>query len=188
MGIDKTGLTKKQQIFCKEYILHWNGTKAAIRAGYSQNCAAVQASENLTKPNIQAYIEYLKKNIAEVAEISPLRVLNEYKKIAFSSIAHLHNTWIERKEFESLTEEQKGCIQEIVTQTRSIKSDGGFVDIEYVKIKLYDKIRGLEGINKMLGYDSPEKVELSNPDGCLLPKVVLNVPAELLELLRQKGK
>lgn len=164
-------LTEKQKIFCREYILHWNGTKAAIKAGYSEDCAAVQASENLRKPNIQTYIAYLKANLAEVAEISPLMVLNEYKKIAFSSIAHLHLTWIERKEFDTLTDEQKECIQEIDTKIiRKVfkefnEASGEFepvdYDIEYVKIKLYDKLKGLEGINKMLGYDAPSKVDLS---------------------------
>jgi phage terminase small subunit len=47
-------LTEKQKIFCREYIFDWNGTRAAKVAGYSENTAAVIASENLTKPYIQA--------------------------------------------------------------------------------------------------------------------------------------
>jgi len=32
-------LTNKQRIFCKEYILDWNGSRAALKAGYSKRSA-----------------------------------------------------------------------------------------------------------------------------------------------------
>lgn len=50
-------MTAKQQRFCDEYLIDLDGTKAAIRAGYSAKTAAVIASENLRKPYIQEYIE-----------------------------------------------------------------------------------------------------------------------------------
>lgn len=50
-------MTEKQQRFCDEYLVDLDGTKAAIRAGYSKKTAAVIASENLRKPNIREYIE-----------------------------------------------------------------------------------------------------------------------------------
>lgn len=50
-------LTAKQQRFCDEYLIDLDGTKAAIRAGYSEKTAAVIASENLRKPNICEYID-----------------------------------------------------------------------------------------------------------------------------------
>lgn len=59
---DELGLNPKQKRFCDEYLIDFNGTQAAIRAGYSENCAAVIASENLTKPNIKSYID--KRNAA----------------------------------------------------------------------------------------------------------------------------
>ena len=50
------GMTAKQQRFCDEYLIDLDGTKAAIRAGYSPKTASVIASENLTKPKIKQYI------------------------------------------------------------------------------------------------------------------------------------
>jgi phage terminase small subunit len=170
-------LTDKQKAFCKEYILDWNATKAAIRAGYSEKTAYSIGSENLTKPELRAEIERLKINLAEVAEISPLMVLQEYKKLAFSSIADMHDTWIELSEFDSLTPEQKACIQEIdtkieVKQKKEYNENTGDFDnvdnvVKYVKIKLYDKNKSLDSINKMMGWDAPQKIDLSNPDGSL---------------------
>lgn len=50
------GMTPRQQRFCDEYLIDLNATQAAIRAGYSEKTARVQASENLTKPYIKQYI------------------------------------------------------------------------------------------------------------------------------------
>jgi len=51
-------LTKKQDAFVKEYLLNgFNGTQAAIKAGYSENTACAIANENLTKPNIKKAVE-----------------------------------------------------------------------------------------------------------------------------------
>ena len=45
-------LTAKQERFVEEYLVDLNATRAAIRAGYSENTAAAVGCENLTKPNI----------------------------------------------------------------------------------------------------------------------------------------
>jgi phage terminase small subunit len=155
-------LTEKQRIFCNEYILDWNGSRAARVAGYSEATANVIASENLTKPYIQAYIKDLQADIEKIAGVSRLRVINEHIKLAFSSIAHLHNTWIERKDFELLAEDQKSCISEISTQTRTVfqGEERTPVEVEFIKIKLYDKQKALDSISKMLGYDAATKMEV----------------------------
>lgn len=51
-------LTPKQKAFADNYIKNSNGKDAAKKAGYKGNDAtlAVIAAENLTKPNISAYI------------------------------------------------------------------------------------------------------------------------------------
>lgn len=50
-------LTDKQRLFCDEYLIDLNATQAAIRAGYSEKTARKIGSENLSKPDIRAYIE-----------------------------------------------------------------------------------------------------------------------------------
>lgn len=153
-------LTGKQRRFCEEYIYDFNGTRAAIAAGYSENAAAEIAYENLRKPHIQAYIKELQSDLEKTSGVSRLKVLREHEKIAFSSIAHLHETWIKRKDFDKLTPEQKDCIAEISTQIKTSRnSDGEMEEFEFVKVRLYDKQKALDSISKMLGFDAPEKVE-----------------------------
>ena len=50
-------LTLKQQRFADEYIISGNATDAAIKAGYSKRTARSIGQENLTKPDIKAYID-----------------------------------------------------------------------------------------------------------------------------------
>ena len=179
-----TELTGKQKRFCEHYILDWNATRAAKEAGYSEDTAGSIGSENLQKPEIKAYIEQLQAELEKVAGISRLMVLKEHQKLAFSSIAHLHNTWIERKEFDNLTSEQKDCIAEISTSIRKQidytidpdNEDGTPIEVEYVKIKLYDKQKSLDSISKMLGYDSASKIELSSKE-----KQVIKIGGQSIE-------
>jgi len=47
------GLTPKQRIFCREYLLDLNATQAAIRAGYSQKTADPQGPRLLGNVRVQ---------------------------------------------------------------------------------------------------------------------------------------
>jgi phage terminase small subunit len=111
----------------------------------------------------------MQENLAETAQISALSVLKEHQKIAYSSIAHMHQTWIERTDFERLTDDQKACIKSISTkvvkQNIGSREEPEIVDVEYVKIELYDKQKSLDAINNMLGYNAPTKQEITGKDG-----------------------
>lgn len=52
-------LNEKQKAFCEQYILDYNGTQAAIRAGYAPRSAYNMANLNLNKTEIQQYIKSL---------------------------------------------------------------------------------------------------------------------------------
>lgn len=49
-------MTRKQKIFCEEYLISGNASDAARKAGYSENTAGSIGAENLKKPEISAYI------------------------------------------------------------------------------------------------------------------------------------
>lgn len=60
-------LTIKQKKFADEYIKTGNATQSAINAGYSKKTARVTGAENLTKPNIKAYVDERMKKLEEEA-------------------------------------------------------------------------------------------------------------------------
>lgn len=49
-------MNPKQSRFCEEYLVDLNATQAAIRAGYSARTARQIGDENLSKPDIAAFI------------------------------------------------------------------------------------------------------------------------------------
>lgn len=175
---DDSELTGKQMKFCEEYMLDYNASRAVRAAGYRAKDSIVSKAVGwglLQKPHVKAYLAKLQKEVGEMAGLSKLKILNEHKKIAFTSIAHFHNTWIEKKAFENLTEEQKACIKSITHQTRSFTGeDGTETETEFVKLELYDKQKALDAISKMLGYDEPTRIDITT-GGAPLPAPVIHV-------------
>jgi phage terminase small subunit len=60
-------MTRKQQLFCDYYLVDLNATQAAIKAGYSKKTAKQIGQENLTKPDVKAFIEQRVKQKTQFA-------------------------------------------------------------------------------------------------------------------------
>lgn len=77
MSDDNPKLTAKQQRFIQEYLIDFNATQAAIRAGYNKKTAGVIGNENLKKPYIKSAIE---KKMAEIesAKIADAKEVREF--------------------------------------------------------------------------------------------------------------
>lgn len=81
-------MTEKQKRFCDFYIETGNAKEAAIRAGYSEKTAKQIGQENLTKPDLRAYIDErlaeLKNertaDVQEVLEYLTAVMRGEYKE------------------------------------------------------------------------------------------------------------
>lgn len=146
-------LTMKEEIFCKEYSVDFNAKRAAEVAGYAKNRAAQTGYDLLQKPKIQQRLEKVKENLAEESGISALMVLNELKKIAFSNTADYFDGWMKIKDFNKIPDEQKAALADI----KVTKKTYGKVTEEFVQFKMHDKLKALEDINKMLGFNKPEE-------------------------------
>lgn len=76
-------LTKRKMTFVREYLKDFNGTQAAIRAGYSDGPGIrVQASRLLADDNIQKALASEGQKAAEQADITPEWVLSQLKELA----------------------------------------------------------------------------------------------------------
>lgn len=65
-------LTPRQRGFCKEYIIDFNGTAAAIRAGYAPRNADKQAHLLMMNKGIQTYIDHLTTSAAaKIMSVDP---------------------------------------------------------------------------------------------------------------------
>ena len=80
-------LTAKQRLFADEYIKSGNATQSAIKAGYTEKSARFVGAENLTKPNIKAYID------TKMAEIESHKIADAKEAMqAITSIARGETT------------------------------------------------------------------------------------------------
>jgi phage terminase small subunit len=70
-------LTAKQKKFADNYIKTGNATQSAIGAGYSKKTAKSVGSENLTKPDIKAYIT------EKMREIESDRIMGAQEALEF---------------------------------------------------------------------------------------------------------
>ncbi|MDM8174775.1 terminase small subunit [Olivibacter sp. 47] len=66
--MENKGLTTKETRFIEEYLKDFNAAQAAIRAGYSANCAKQIGYENLTKPYLKTIIDRRLKELSLSAE------------------------------------------------------------------------------------------------------------------------
>lgn len=166
MGMNK--LTIKQENFCNYYLESGNASEAYRRA---YNCERMkekqiweESSKLLSCPKVSQRVKELKEESKSISDITKGRIIRELANMAFSSISDMHNTWIERKEFEKLTSAQKSAIKSISTKVMKknigTQDNPELVDVEFVKIELYDKLKAIECLNKMLGYNEPDKVEV----------------------------
>ncbi len=139
-------LTPKQKTFCDEYLIDLNATQAAIRAGYSPDSAKEIGCENLTKPNIRAYIDKEIANRSKRTGINQDRVIRELARIAFVNANDVINM-DEATLKADASEDDTATIASVKVKTIPTK-DGEGVERE---IKLADKLKALELLGKHLG-------------------------------------
>lgn len=162
-------LTDKQKRFCEEYVIDLNATQAAIRAGYSEKTAAVIGAENLTKPNIQSFIQEKQKKLSEDTSITAQMVINEIAKIAFSNIQDYIGGGNEVEDISLLTPNKAAAVSMIKKEETHFEG-GHKVTVSF---KLYDKISALEKLGRHLGI-----FEKDNEQSRLVMSPAINVKAK----------
>ena len=149
-------LTAKERAFCHEYIIDWNGARAARDAGYSEKTATEISSQNLIKLHIKQYIDFIKDDIATEAGLSKLSLIKELKLLAFSNLTQILAK-IETNGISSLTEEEQRVISEY-EETRN-----------GIKIKTHDKRGAIQDILKAMGWNEADKLDMTSTDGTMSP-------------------
>lgn len=172
-------LTAKQKVFVEEYLIDLNATQAAIRAGYSLKTANRIATENLSKPVIQAEIQKRMKDREERTEITQDFVLRELYAIASakgSDFAKVVKKTVLQPVFddEGSVIDHKEVTYEVVEiePTDEIPDDkkkaiAGIKQGKHgIEVNTCDKVRALELLGRHLGlFNDKLKVEASIDSG-----------------------
>lgn len=144
-------LTDKQRIFCEEYLIDFNATRAAIAAGYSEKTARKIGSENLTKPDIQNYLNQKREEISKRHDVTMDRIIQEYAHIAFQDTAELFDGSV-LKEVSELPEHVTRALSEVTVQSVKSFGEGDNKKIaEVIKVKSHDKKGALDSLTRILG-------------------------------------
>ncbi len=148
-----------QKRFVEEYMVDRNGTRAAVRAGYSANSARTQASQLLKRPAIMAALGQAMALQAKEEEISSDPVVRELARVAFADIRDVVE-WDDQgmvvKSSDRLAPEAGRAVAEISKRpTRE-----GMV----VKVKMHDKLAALNALARHLGMFA-DKQEHTGKDG-----------------------
>src|SRR5919106_769152 len=85
-------LTPKQHQFINEYLVDFNATKAATRAGYSAKTAYSLGQRLLKQVEIQEALVQRRQEIFDANDLTPEKVISELAKIAFASM-DTYTTW-----------------------------------------------------------------------------------------------
>lgn len=162
-GGDGVKLTVKQKRFVDEYLVDFNGTQAAIRAGYATRSAEVTAAKLLRNAKVQAEISRRQQDLQRRTEVSQDRVVKELARVAFSNATNAVQVQprtivgADGKEIviqavvltatAELTDEERAAISQIKQGANGIE------------VKMYDKLRALELLGRHIGMFN-DKLEL----------------------------
>jgi phage terminase small subunit len=168
-------LNAKQQRFVNEYLIDFNATQAAIRAGYSKKTAQMIGSENLSKPIIAEAIDIAMKAKRERNAVTADRVLAELAKIGFADITRAVE-WGEALSIESMNGDGEKTGEPLIVQGVAMIASAKLAPEvtaaisevrktkDGISIKFHDKTAALLNMGKHLGLFT-DKLELTGKDG-----------------------
>jgi phage terminase small subunit len=141
-------LTQQQKLFCREYIKDFNGTQAAIRAGYSPKTAYAQASRLLRNVKVQQEIKRLADQALKRFDVTVDRIVQEYAYLAFLDINDLYDEQGRILPIKDIPERARRAIIGLkVGSERIVSIDEETVIREFItEYKLADKRKALEDL------------------------------------------
>ena len=155
-----------------EYVKNFfNGTKAAISAGYAESSATEQASRLLTYDKVQELIKIYKNDVGAMLGLSAYHVANLLWEWVDSDITETFSLSPEQ------LKEMPRPLRRLITQYKTTTVTTDYGQTTTIELKFVSKERAMEMLKQMLGYDKPTKVAPTNPDGTPLeqPKQTMSL-------------
>jgi phage terminase small subunit len=141
---DREGLTPKRRAFIDEYLIDFNATQAAMRAGYGERSAHTIGSRLLKLPEVKAALDAAIAARAERTRVTADRVIAEYARLAFADMrryAEWNEDGIKLRPHTSLSADDAAAVVELAPV-----GAGG-----RARIKLHDKRAALDALARHLG-------------------------------------
>jgi phage terminase small subunit len=140
---DKKKLTAKEKLFCDNYLVHLNASKAVRESGYESKNPHELGYKLLRKGHIADYISERLKEQTDKLDIQQERILRELKSVAFAKITHfmsVEHGQVRMLDTDGINEEYIGAV---ASYTETTINGGG-----NISIKLHDKLKALDMLAK----------------------------------------
>ena len=161
-------MTDKQKKFCEEYVVDWNGKRAAIAAGYSKKTATQIAYQILQKEEVKDYIDECKANVQKLVGISKIRIGRNLVNVASSNVDDVMDDWGKVKEWKDIAREVKAAISQLDVEVK----EEGKVKTTNIKLKMHNPVPANQELNKMFGYNEPDRTQIENITPAEFPKII----------------
>lgn len=147
-------MTDINKRLAEEYIVDYNITNAAERAGIQGENKRIIAWQMLQLPDVEAYIELLRSEQSQRTFVTADKVQNEIARLAFSDIRDYYHENGKLKLPHELSHDAAAALAGIdideLWDYNPIKDIREIVG-ETKKIKLYDKLNALDKLARRLG-------------------------------------
>lgn len=145
-------MNQKQKAFATEYVIDYNATQAAIRAGYSEKTAYSQGARLLKNDEIQEAVKELEEAASERTAITKDMVLRELARVAFVDPRKLFDEEGRPKDIRFLDPGTAAALSSVdIYEEFDYIGDEKELTGYTKKYKWSDKLRALEMLGKHLG-------------------------------------
>ncbi len=161
-------LTAKQAQFVQEYLVDFNATQAAIRAGYSARTADRIGPELLGKTWVGEAIRAAREKLAARTNWTQERVVAVLASIAESDIGDILDFSGPRPRLKAANDIPVHARRTISSmKVRHYVERGGEEpqEVEIIEFKLWDKQTATDQIARLFGFYKPTKVAPTDPSG-----------------------
>lgn len=169
----KKGLTYKQEMFCQAYIANGGNASEAYRQAYpvslkwSDTSVGRNAHELMKNEFVGHRIAELQKELREKADVKKIEVL----EMAVASMRHDIRDFVTIKDGKVVFKDSDEWTPEMAKLVEGVKVTKNGIELE-----LLGKKWSIERICKMLGFDSPDKIEHSGKID--MPAIVVRTEEE----------
>ena len=160
--MSKRRLSRKQKLFVDEYLVDFNATQAAIRAGYSTKSARWIASRSLRNPAVRVAIAEAQAPRLAALELSAEEVLRELALVARANLLdymRIDDRGMPEVDLSGLTRDQAAAIRAIEVEAFGEGKGEG----RRIRFKMHDKLAALDRLARHYGLFK-ESMNPADPD------------------------
>jgi phage terminase small subunit len=147
-------LTRRQRLFVAEYLVDFNATKAATKAGYSSHSACSAGYKALQIPTVRAAIEEQQAERLTRLAMSADEVLVELSLIARANVLDYMRLGRDGEpiaDFSGLDRDRAAALSEITVEDFFEGRGENKREVRRIRFKLHDKLGALDRLAKHHG-------------------------------------